>query len=66
MNIKQLDHFVITLNHRETLNFYRALGFEVIQFNSERYAIQLGAQKINIHFNDQTILPRAAHPGGAW
>lgn len=59
-----LDHLVITLAKVNTLGFYRKLGFNIIQFNQNRYAIKLGQQKINIHFADQVILPRATNPPG--
>jgi len=62
MSIIQIDHFVITLEKAGTLGFYRKLGFNILQFNQNRYAIALGQQKINIHFTNQTILPRAKHP----
>ena len=64
MHILQLDHLVITLAETSTLAFYRQLGFHMEMFSQDRYAIMLGQQKINIHFLNQTILPRATNPPG--
>ena len=62
MTILQLDHLVMTLAKLSTLEFYRQLGFDVITFGQDRYAIMIGQQKINIHFLNQAILPHATNP----
>ena len=51
MEIKRLDHLVVTVNNVEqTCRFYNEiLGMEVITFGNDRKALLFGNQKINLH-----------------
>ncbi len=64
MRIDSLDHLVLTVRDIEaTCRFYvRVLGMEAIDFGNGRRALRFGSQKINLHRQDDTILPRAAAP----
>ena len=65
--IDAIDHFVLTVRSIEdTCSFYRrALGIEAASFGQGRTALQIGAQKINLHEVGREFLPnaRAATPG---
>ncbi|MCG7338840.1 VOC family protein [Staphylococcus sp. ACRSN] len=69
MNIKRLDHLVLTISSiEETVAFYGdVLGMEVIKFGEDRTALKFGNQKINLHQKDNVIKPNAknAVPGSA-
>lgn len=51
MDIKNLDHLVLTVaNLESTCRFYSlALGMEIIEFGENRKALKFGNQKINLH-----------------
>jgi len=51
MDIKNLDHLVLTVaNLESTCRFYSlALGMEVIEFGENRKSLKFGNQKINLH-----------------
>lgn len=69
MNIKSLDHFVLTVRNLEkTLWFYHdVLGMEIITFGPNRKALAYGDSKINLHEVDREFEPKANHstPGSA-
>jgi catechol 2,3-dioxygenase-like lactoylglutathione lyase family enzyme len=64
MNITGLDHIVLTVRSiTRTCDFFtRALGAEVITFGEGRTALQLGANKINLHEAGREFEPKAAAP----
>ena len=64
MQIKQLDHLVLTVkNIRETVNFYvSVLGMEREIFEEGRVALKFGRQKINLHEAGKEWEPKAQHP----
>lgn len=64
MNIKQLDHLVLTVNNIDaTCRFYaHHLGMEIITFGDNRRALRFGNQKINLHQLGQEFEPMAATP----
>lgn len=51
MNIKRIDHFVLTVRDMEaTIHFYTTvLGMRLITFGEGRKALGFGNQKINLH-----------------
>ena len=63
MNIKNLDHLVITTRNLDScLHFYvKILGVACDRSNG-RYAVRFGNQKFNIHTKKAEFLPAAAHP----
>ncbi len=64
MFIKNLDHFVLTVNDIEkTCEFYhQVLGLESIHFGNDRRGLKVGQQKVNLHQSGREILPCASHP----
>lgn len=64
MEIKRLDHLVLTVkNVEQTCRFYNEiLGMEVITFGNDRKALLFGNQKINLHEQGNEIDPKAAFP----
>jgi catechol 2,3-dioxygenase-like lactoylglutathione lyase family enzyme len=64
MNITGFDHIVLTVRAiARTCDFYeQALGAEVITFGEGRTALQLGANKINLHEAGNEFEPKAAAP----
>jgi catechol 2,3-dioxygenase-like lactoylglutathione lyase family enzyme len=64
MNIKRLDHFVLTVRDLDaTCDFYtRVMGMAVHSFgpNNERRALHYGDEKINLHRAGHEIEPKAA------
>jgi catechol 2,3-dioxygenase-like lactoylglutathione lyase family enzyme len=64
MNIKNLDHLVLTVaNLESTCRFYSiALGMEVIEFGENRKALKFGNQKINLHQYGCEFEPKAFKP----
>lgn len=62
--INRLDHIVLTTTQLEAcLDFYqRILKMQVITFGEQRYALQFGQQKINIHQYGQEFEPKAHLP----
>ncbi|HET6871630.1 MAG TPA: VOC family protein, partial [Sporolactobacillaceae bacterium] len=69
MNIKSLDHLVLTVkNIEETCHFYnQVLGMTVMTFGEGRKALQFGTQKLNLHEVGKEVEPKAkwATPGSA-
>ncbi|APC12679.1 MULTISPECIES: VOC family protein [Providencia] len=65
--INRLDHLVLTTTHLDAcLDFYqRVLKMSVMTFGEQRYALQFGQQKINIHQYGKEFEPKAhlAVPG---
>jgi len=64
MNIKQLDHMVLTVASIEaSCRFYHdILGMEIIQFGAGRKALKFGQQKFNLHQAGNEFKPRAKYP----
>jgi catechol 2,3-dioxygenase-like lactoylglutathione lyase family enzyme len=64
MDIKNLDHLVLTVaNLESTCRFYNlALGMEVIEFGENRKALKFGDQKINLHQYGSEFEPKAFKP----
>ena len=67
MNIKQLDHLVLTVkNINDTVRFYQTvLGMKKECFGEGRTALLFGTQKINLHEYGKEFEPKAhlAVPG---
>lgn len=64
MNIKALDHLVLTVKSIEnTVSFYKSvLGMKVVQFAGDRTALCFGSQKINLHQLGREFDPKASSP----
>jgi catechol 2,3-dioxygenase-like lactoylglutathione lyase family enzyme len=64
MDIKNLDHLVLTVaNLESTCKFYSlALGMEIIEFGENRKALKFGNQKINLHQYGLEFEPKAFKP----
>lgn len=63
MQIKSLDHFVLTTkNLRECLHFYRDVLDMRVAEKDGRYALFFGASKVNIHQKPAEFLPAAQNP----
>jgi catechol 2,3-dioxygenase-like lactoylglutathione lyase family enzyme len=64
MDIKNLDHLVLTVaNLESTCKFYSlALGMEIIEFGENRRALKFGNQKINLHQHGCELEPKAFKP----
>jgi catechol 2,3-dioxygenase-like lactoylglutathione lyase family enzyme len=64
MDIKNLDHLVLTVaNLESTCKFYSlALGMEIIEFGENRKALKFGNQKINLHQYGCGFEPKAFKP----
>ncbi|MEQ5222793.1 VOC family protein [Providencia alcalifaciens] len=62
--INRVDHLVLTTTNLDTcLDFYqRILKISVITFGEQRYALQFGQQKINIHQYGKEFEPKAHLP----
>lgn len=62
--INRLDHIVLTTTQLDAcLDFYqRVLKMQVITFGEQRYALQFGQQKINIHQYGKEFEPKAHLP----
>lgn len=62
--INRLDHLVLTTTHLDAcLDFYqRVLKMSVMTFGEQRYALQFGQQKINIHQYGKEFEPKAHLP----
>ena len=69
MQIKSLDHLVLTVNNIEvTVDFYtRILGMQKEIFSGGRVALKFAQQKINLHQKGSEFMPNAttAVPGSA-
>ncbi|MCH6264560.1 VOC family protein [Neobacillus citreus] len=64
MNIKGLDHLVLTVKEIEvTCKFYSSvMGMEVQTFGEGRKALKFGNQKINLHQSGREFEPKAIRP----
>ena len=62
--LKAIDHVVLTVRDMQaTLKFYEeALSMPVIRFGGDRYALQIGTQKLNLHEAGKEIEPKAMAP----
>ncbi|HFF1653838.1 TPA: VOC family protein [Providencia rettgeri] len=62
--LNRLDHIVLTTTQLDAcLDFYqRVLKMQVITFGEQRYALQFGQQKINIHQYGKEFEPKAHLP----
>ena len=62
--INRVDHLVLTTTNLDTcLDFYqRILKMSVTTFGEQRYALQFGQQKINIHQYGKEFEPKAHLP----
>lgn len=62
--INRVDHLVLTTTNLDTcLDFYqRILKMSVITFGEQRYSLQFGQQKINIHQYGKEFEPKAHLP----
>ena len=62
--ISTIDHFVLTVRSIEaTCDFYsRALGMEVVEFLTDRKALNFGSHKINLHQAGAEFEPKSVHP----
>ncbi|KLN45532.1 glyoxalase [Providencia rettgeri] len=62
--INRLDHIVLTTTNLDAcIDFYqRVLKMQVITFGEQRYALQFGQQKINIHQYGKEFEPKAHLP----
>ena len=62
--ITHLDHIVLTVSNIETTcRFYKkTLGIESVEFKPGRFALMLGAQKINLHELGKEFEPKANIP----
>ncbi|MBU8919318.1 VOC family protein [Bacillus sp. FJAT-29953] len=64
MNIKGLDHLVLTVKDIEvTCEFYSSvMGMEVQTFGEGRKALKFGNQKLNLHQSGKEFEPKAIQP----
>lgn len=64
MQIKQLDHLVLTVKDIEkTCSFYQwVLGMQIETFGVNRKALRFGNQKINLHAAGKEFEPKAKVP----
>jgi catechol 2,3-dioxygenase-like lactoylglutathione lyase family enzyme len=64
MDIKNLDHLVLTVSNLEsTCKFYsQALGMEIVELADDRKALKFGNQKINLHQYGCEFEPKAFKP----
>ena len=63
MNIKQIDHLVLTVKDIPTsVDFYESvLGMKRIEFGEGRIALSFGQQKINLHEQGKEFEPKAGN-----
>lgn len=63
-SLTAIDHFVLTVrNIEKSVRFYRdTLGCPIITFGDNRFAVQIGSSKINLHQADSPIVPLASVP----
>ena len=64
MNIKAIDHIVLTVKDIDTTcAFYaRVLGMSITSFGDGRRALSFGTQKINLHQYGREFEPKAKRP----
>lgn len=63
MNIKHLDHFVLTVADIPTsVDFFQSvMGMNAVTFGEGRVALEYGQQKINLHQLGSEFEPKARH-----
>lgn len=63
MKVVGLDHLVLTVSDIEqSVAFYtQILGMTHMIFGHHRHALRFGQQKINLHHQDNPVLPNAKH-----
>ncbi len=63
MNIKHLDHFVLTVADIPTsvAFFQSVMGMNAVTFGEGRVALEYGQQKINLHQLGNEFEPKAQH-----
>lgn len=63
MNIKHLDHFVLTVADIPTsvAFFQSVMGMNAVTFGEGRVALEYGQQKINLHQLGREFEPKARH-----
>jgi len=64
LEITHLDHLVLTVaDISTTLAFYnQVLGMDILQSEDNRFALQFGHQKINLHQYGKEFEPKAKFP----
>lgn len=63
MQIKRIDHFVITTSDiKACIHFYVDILEMKLKYQKGRYALYFGNQKINIHTKKGEFLPAAQNP----
>ncbi|RUA32029.1 MAG: VOC family protein [Bacteroidetes bacterium] len=64
MNIKNIDHIVLTVNNiDESIEFYtEVLGMKLVTFGQGRKSLHFGNQKINLHQKGNEFEPKAKSP----
>ena len=64
VSMDRIDHIVLTVRDiQATCDFYsRVLGMNAVQFLRDRWALQFGNQKINLHQAGKEFEPKAKHP----
>ena len=64
IRIDRLDHLVLTVaDIAATRDFYeRVLGMEAVTFGDDRWALNFGRQKINLHQSGSEFQPHARVP----
>ncbi|GAJ25641.1 biphenyl-2,3-diol 1,2-dioxygenase III-related protein [Liquorilactobacillus sucicola DSM 21376 = JCM 15457] len=62
MDIKRLDHFVITVQdiERSCRFYHQILGMQIITFDNGRKALRFADMKINLHQVEHEFEPKAA------
>ncbi len=63
MRLRGLDHMVLTVRDADrTVAFYAALGVREVRFGEGRRALEIGAQRINLHVAGAEFTPHARTP----
>ena len=64
LNLKTIDHFVLTvLSIKTTCDFYaKVLGMNVFFARDGRVSLHFGSRKINLHKKNSDITPKAHNP----
>lgn len=69
LNVSAIDHIVLTVRSiPRSIAFYESvLGMKSIEFKPDRFALQFGEQKINLHGVGSVVDPKVKHatPGSA-
>jgi catechol 2,3-dioxygenase-like lactoylglutathione lyase family enzyme len=63
VRLRGLDHMVLTVRDADrSVAFYEALGATEVRFGEGRRALEVGAQRINLHVAGAEIAPHARAP----